>query len=203
VKRRDIYIVGALVAVLVMAGYWFFVLSPLRTKVADTQAQIDAAQTQLITLQAKMSQMAQSRDEAKRNQARLLELSKMLPSGEEVPSLLLQIQDLATESGIVFMTMTPSKATSAGSYETVPLSLQFQGTYFDVNDFLYRAEQLAAAPGRLLSVQNLSLKPTGTITVGVSPTLDVSITMLAYKTAGAAAVPTTPGAPTTTPPKAG
>ena len=103
-----LYMVGALVAVVVVALYWFFVLSPLRTKITETAAQVETAQTQLLTMQSKLAQMTQSQDEAKKNEARLLELSKMLPDEDEMPSLLLQIQDLATESGIAFMTMTPS-----------------------------------------------------------------------------------------------
>jgi type IV pilus assembly protein PilO len=189
-KRRDLYLVGGLVAILVVALYWFFVLSPLRGKIDDTQTQIDAANTQLVSLQAQMA---------------LLELSKMLPDQDEIPSLLLQIQDLATESGIDFMMMTPSKAaatSSSGTYQTIPLSLQFAGTFFDVNDFLYRIEQLAAAPGRILSVQNLTLTPSGTAAVGVSPTLSATMTLLAYKS-----VPTTTpaagGSTGTAPSKAG
>jgi Tfp pilus assembly protein PilO len=189
-KRRDLYIVGALLAVVVVAGYWFLVLSPLRTKVTETQTQIDAAQIELVTLQSQLAQMSQAQQQAKQNEARMLELSKMLPVADEVPSLLLQIQDLATESGIDFMSMTPSSAAAAptaAGYTTVSLSLQFSGTFFDVNDFLYRTEQLAAAPGRLLSVQNLSLTPGGTMTVGVSPTLTVSMTVLAYRRTAVAA----------------
>ena len=200
-KRRNAYIVGAVVAVVVVALYWFFLLSPLRAKITETEAQVGEAQTQLLTMQSKLAQMTQSQDEAKKNEARLLELSKMLPDEDEVPSLLLQIQDLATESGIAFMTMTPAKSVPAGSYETVPLSLQFEGTFFDVNDFLYRVEQLAAAPGRLLSVESLTLAPLGTPTVGVSPPLNVSINMLAYKSVPAAA-PAADGSGTV-PPKAG
>ncbi|MCL4368027.1 MAG: type 4a pilus biogenesis protein PilO [Actinobacteria bacterium] len=203
-KRRDRYIVGGLVAVVVVAVYWFFLLSPLRTKVADTQAQVDAAQTQLVTLQSKLAQMSQSQDQAKRNQARLLELSKMLPDQDEIPSLLLQIQDLATESGIDFMTMTPSKSAAgatAAAYGTVSMSLQFTGTFFDVNDFLYRTEQLAAAPGRLLSVQSLTLTPGGAAAVGVSPPLTVGMTILAYKRTSAAAPAA--GSTGTSPSKAG
>ena len=128
-----------------------------------------------------MAQMAQSREQASHNQARLLELSKMLPEQDEIPSLLLQIQDLATESGIDFMiddSVEGGCDVRSGTYQTIPLSLQFAGTFFDVNDFLYRIEQLAAAPGRILSVQNLTLTPSGTAAVGVSPTLSVTMTLL-------------------------
>ena len=204
-RRRDLYIVGGLLAVVVVAMYYFFVLSPLRAKVADTQTQIDAAQIELVTLQSRLAQMAQSKQVAKQNEARMLELSKMLPNEDEIPSLLLQIQDLATESGIDFMTMTPSKSTEAtvGGYAPVPMSLQFAGTFFDVNDFLYRTEQLAAAPGRLLSVQTMTLAPVGTMTVGVSPTLTVNMTLLAYKRAPAAKPAAGDTGTGTVPPKAG
>jgi Tfp pilus assembly protein PilO len=138
------------------------------------------------------------------NQARLLELAKMVPDSEEIPSLLLQIQDLADQSGIEFISITPGEPVEAGAFRIIPLQLEFSGTYFDLSDFVYRAEQMAAGPGRLLAVKALALRLASEATTesgadtSQSPVLGVSMTLYAFETAVAATTtPTTTPAPTT------
>nr|MDA8217747.1 type II secretion system protein GspM [Dehalococcoidales bacterium] len=92
--RRNVFILAGLGLVVILAAYWFLLLSPLRGKIADTNGQIASEQTKLAQNQARLAQMEQTRAEGKQNQGRLIELSKMVPQTPELPSLLLQIQDL-------------------------------------------------------------------------------------------------------------
>jgi len=65
----------------------------------------------------------------------------------------------------------------------VPLQLQFTGTYFDVSDFAYRAEQMVAGPGRLLAISSVALAPGGAAAgegSGASPKLGVSVSLYAF-----------------------
>ena len=179
-SRRNIYILVALGLVVVTAAYYFLVLSPIRTSIKDTEASIVTEQQTLSVNKAKLAQMEQTREEAAKNEATLMELSKMLPESTELPSLLLQIQDLATESGIDFMTISPASPQTAGSVEIVSLALSIKGSFFDINDFLYRAEQMVAGPGRLLAVKNVSLSLGGDI-YAASPDLKSEVTLYAYR----------------------
>ncbi|GAB4252317.1 MAG: hypothetical protein Kow00129_13190 [Thermoleophilia bacterium] len=178
--RRNVYLLSGVGLVLIAVLYWFFLLSPIRAHIAETETLIEQERQQLQAAQAKLAQMEQTRLEAKRNNARLIQLAKMVPVDEEVPSLLLQVQDLAAESGIDFLSITPSSDDSGGEIGSIPLALTFKGTFFDVNDFLYRAERLAANPGRLLAGTTLTLSPLEQ-TVGQSPELQVSLTLDAYR----------------------
>ena len=161
-KRRSIFILVALVLVAAVVAYWFLLLKPLRENIAEYEGRIEEERQQLMVLQAKLAQMSQMKEEAVRNEARLVELAKMVPFSPELPSLILQIQDLAAEAGIDFITITPGEATEAPSFQVIPLDLKFSGSFFDVNDFIYRAEQLVGAPGRLLTVDSVSLALAGT-----------------------------------------
>ena len=134
--------------------------------------------------------MEQTRQEAEKNQGRLIELYKMVPSQDELPSLLLQIQDLATESGIEVMSISPSKGAGGSGFQAITLGLQFSGTYFDVNDFIYRIEQLVAGPGRLLAVKDVNLALGPTVKAGASPSLTVTMNVQAFKS-----IPVTATAP--------
>lgn len=199
-SRRIRFVLVALALVVIVALCWFMLLSPIRGDVTATNALIEAEQTKLAAAQAKLAQAETTRQEGKKNQARLLELAKMVPDSEEIPSLLLQIQDLADQSGIEFISITPGEPVQAGAFQILPLQLEFSGTYFDLSDFVYRAEQMAAGPGRLLAVKALALRLVSEDTTesgsgtSQSPVLGVSMTLYAFETA--ASVNTTP---TTTP----
>ncbi|MHB1343523.1 MAG: type IV pilus inner membrane component PilO [Thermoleophilia bacterium] len=180
-SRRNIYILAGLLLVVILVAYWFLLLSPLRAKIAEVDGQIETELNLLAQNQARLAMLEQIKIDSQRNEARLIELAKMVPQRTEIPSLLLQIQDLATESGIEFMTIGPGEPVQAGMYEIVPLSMQFVGSFFDVNDFMYRAEQMAAGPGRLLTVKTLTLAPSGEDLAKASPRLTVAMTLYAFQ----------------------
>lgn len=179
-SRRSVYILAGVGLVVVAAAYYFLVLSPLRTSIKDTEASIATEQQTLSANKIKLAQMQQTREEAAKNQATLMELSKMLPEATELPSLLLQIQDLATESGIDFMTISPAAPQAAGSIEIVSLGVSIKGSFFDINDFLYRAEQMVAGPGRLLAVKSVSFALGGDV-YAASPDLTSQVTLYAFR----------------------
>lgn len=173
---------------------WFLVLSPIRGSIADTDRAIEDEEVLVARATTQLAQAEDTRAQGKRNQMRLLELAKMVPMTEELPSLLLQIQDLADQSGIEFIQVTPGGATDSGSagVQAIPLQLQFTGTYFDVTDFIYRAEQMVAGPGRLLAIQTVDVglggaDEEGGPKAGESPELDVSVTVYAFILGGGAA----------------
>jgi len=200
-SRRSVYIIVAVAMVAVIALAWFFAISPARRNVANTTTEIAAARSSLASAQAQLAQAQETSKQGERNQARLLELAKMVPNGDEIPSLLLQIQDLANESGITFMSITPGKAIPLTQYQILPLDLVFQGHFFDLNDFIYRAEQMVAGPGRLLAIKTLALTPANVATgssggIPSSPLLNVTMTIYAYEVSPVAQSSTTA---TTTP----
>jgi Tfp pilus assembly protein PilO len=179
--RRTIYILTAVVVVLLVIAYWFLLLSPLRSDIAEMDSQIADEQMKLEQNQARLAALERTRLDARWNEARLIELSKMMPPVTELPSLILQIQDLATESGINFMTITPGAPVDAGLYQTIPLSMEFSGTFFDLNDFIYRAEQMVAGPGRILTVKVVNLQLDADQASKPSPRLKVSMTLYAFQ----------------------
>ncbi len=187
-SRKIRLVLATVVLVAIIAVAWFFLISPLRSDISDTSAAITEQQHKLAQAQAKLEQAQTTRAEGKKNQARLLELAKMVPQSTQVPSLLVQIQDLADQSGIDFLSVTPGEPEEAAGFQIVPLQLQFEGSYFDLSDFAYRVEQLVATPGRLLTVKSiqLTLKNVGEASESDSevesdsPALGVTMTLYAF-----------------------
>ncbi len=191
-SRKLRFIIGGVVLLVIIVVAWFLLLSPVRDEIASLEASIASEEDNLATARAKLAQAEVTKAEGKQNQARLLELAKMVPISSEVPSLLLQIQDLADQSGIEFISITPGQQTDAGGFKVLPLSLEFAGTFFDLSDFVYRAEQLVAGPGRLLALKQLNLSLRGdSAQIGdgglTSPVLNVSMTLYAFESGGTVA----------------
>ena len=55
----------------------------------------------------------------------------MVPESGQVPSLLVQIQDLADQSGIMFISVSPGEPKESEGFQIIPLTLEFSGSYFD------------------------------------------------------------------------
>ncbi len=190
--RKLRFAIAGIGLVVIVFLAWFLLLDPLRGDIRATSETIEAEQIKLATAQTKLAQAEVTRAEGRQNQARLLELAKMVPSSAEMPSLLLQIQDLADQSGIEFISVTPGQPSQAEGFQVLPLSLEFTGTFFDLSDFVFRAEQLVAAPGRLLALKQLDLRLGGTETDSPagedsSPTLGVRMVLYAFETASTGA----------------
>ena len=181
-------ILAGVAIVVVAILVWFFLLSPLRGDIQTTETQIEEERARLSQAQIQLAKAEATREEGMANQARLLELSKMMPETEEIPSLLLQLQDLADQSGITFIAISPGESQTSESADgrILPLSVEFSGTFFNVSDFIYRAEQMVAGPGRLLAVKSVDLSPGGATEMqgGVSPQLTVSMEMYAFLAGG-------------------
>ncbi len=190
------------VAILLFAVViWFLVLSPIRGKIATAEQNIQQEQNAIMTANTRLKLAEDTRAVGKRNQMRLLELAKMVPMTEELPSLLLQIQDLADKAGIQFIQVTPGTLidSDTGHFQALPLELQFTGTYFDVADFIYRAEQMVAGPGRLLAIEtvDLGLAGEGTSSEGINPELQVGMSVYAFISVGGASSPAASSPPST------
>jgi hypothetical protein len=144
----------------VAAGGWFLVIGPQRSKAADldhqivdTQSAIDAAQA--LTLEAKKG--------AKIRVADLYRLTKAMPDQVDMPGILLELNQVAADSGITFEQITPSTtATPISGYLAIPITVEFQGNFYDLSDFLYRLRNLVDvrqgtldATGRLFAIDEV------------------------------------------------
>lgn len=156
-RRIRLILIGAGIVIVALLVY-FLLISPVRGDIGELHDDIDAQDQLIQALEQELAQAAQTERDGRTNQARLIELSKMIPAEAEVPSLILQIQDLADRSGIDWIQVSPGQPTANEglAYLTLPLSVNFKGTFYDVTDFIYRAEQMVAGPGRLLTVKDVA-----------------------------------------------
>jgi Tfp pilus assembly protein PilO len=269
VKGSDKAVVMGVIVAIVLAGFYFKVVSPKREKASTLSTEITTLQSQI----AEQQQVAQFAEDARQHfpayYGRLVVLGKAVPSNADTPSLLVQLNTLAERTGVKFnglalsagsgtestaapassSTTTPSTSGSAGTSSTtsssaptggtttpttateataanlplgatvgtaglpvMPYDLTFEGSYFDVANFLKGVDDLVhmrgtgqvSADGRLLTVGGFSLAPAENENPGPNPKLEVSLSVTSYVTpsdqgATAGASPSGPGSSLTQP----
>jgi type IV pilus assembly protein PilO len=159
VKRQVPIAAVVAIAVLIVGavGYWMLI-RPKQAKASSLDTQIASLQTQLDSA----SHAEPPPENIK--VADLLGLAKAMPDQQDMSGILLELNTLASESGVSFVSVTPQSPTSAGTYQVVPITVDFDGSYYDLVAFLFRLRNLVTvkngtlnADGRLLNLSGLKL----------------------------------------------
>src|SRR5438067_9010554 len=86
-----------------------------------------------------------------------------MPDRTDMPDLLLELSQLARDTGIRFDSISPQSGAAIGSYQVIPISVTFNGNFYNLADFLYRLRSLVSvhggrldASGRLFSVDTMA-----------------------------------------------
>lgn len=209
-NTRNIVILGVLIILVLIIGYYFLLLSPLWTRYDEAVQERSDKEAQLQQLQQQVAQLEEIKNNAPTVERQLLELSKRIPSQPEIPTLVVQVEEIATLAGVTQISLVPGSpgpAPGGGDFSVQPITMSFEGTYDQLQDFLLRTENLA----RLVTVKNVTYEPVEaegtTAQTGTNPTLQVEIEADVYFQSegvpdGAAPVAPTPPE-TTTPGAAG
>jgi type IV pilus assembly protein PilO len=153
---RNMLILGALGIVLIVVAFYFLLLSPLLGRLDDQAQAREDKQAQLAQLQQEVNELEEVRRNSPEIERQLLELSKRIPTQPEIPTLVVQVQEIAEASGVTQLSIEPGTPGpppgGGGDYSVVPVTMTFKGTYDQMQDFLLRTRNLA----RLMSVTNVS-----------------------------------------------
>jgi type II secretion system (T2SS) protein M len=99
---RDRKILVVLVPLLVLAAYWFLVLSPKRQEAAELGEQLTQVESDRDAAVAQAQQVSSSRQGFKQDYAAMVTLGKAIPSTVDMPSLLVQLDRAAAGTDIEF-----------------------------------------------------------------------------------------------------
>src|SRR5215210_7771613 len=152
---RNILILGLLGIVILVIGFYFLLLSPLLGRLNEQAQARDEKQDQLAQVQQEVNDLEEIRRNSPEIERQLLELSKRVPTQPQIPTFVVQVQEVADASGVTQLTVEPGDAAppaGGGDYQVVPVTMQFNGTYDEMRDFLLRTRNLA----RLVTVTNVT-----------------------------------------------
>jgi hypothetical protein len=150
-------IAGVCILLYAGAGY-FLVVSPKKGEAIRLDEAIAAANVKLVA--ARAAAAAAQNDTQPIAVADIFRLATAMPSSPDMPGILLELSRIAEETGIRFKSISPQSAVPVGAYQSVPIDVTFDGSFYALSDFLFRLRTLVSvrrgelhAAGRLFSVE--------------------------------------------------
>ena len=185
--RNNRLLLVLVVAFAAMSAFWFVALTPKREEAAALQDQITAKQAELEQARQEVVTYEAARASYPENYSTVARLGKAVPADDDIRSLMVQLDAAANRSGVDFESIDvgtgapgPAPGAAAGTkagtipgvtenpagFGTLPFTLAFKGSYFELSSFFSRLERFVTvsnrnvdATGRLLVLHSISLLP--------------------------------------------
>jgi type IV pilus assembly protein PilO len=197
--RPQKIIFGVVGLAIIGAASWFFVLSPLRTSVADLRAQRDTVERDLVQARAIAADVGRFRRDIAALEQTLSALTVRLPDERETPPLYRAISDAAYSAGLSVTLFQPKEAQVRDYYAEIPIIFNAEGSYHQFGTFLERVARLP----RVVNVGDLRISgvpaPPKDPKAPSAPTVsgpirgELVLAIYTYRPVGAPPAPKAPG----------
>ncbi|MCK8114409.1 type 4a pilus biogenesis protein PilO [Anaerosoma tenue] len=185
--QMQMYIAIGVIAVLTIAFVVLAIL-PKFQQASAVDTEIAAAQTELQTAQALLARRQSVKAQAAANEVELMQIANQVPDSPQLPSVIIELQDVANAAGVELPTISVGDISAApvaedGSsqaYDVVELTVGCTGQWADVIDFCRRVNNLDR--GTRVTVMTFTYVPE---TEEVDAYIDVSGTIEVYVMAAA------------------
>jgi type II secretory pathway pseudopilin PulG len=179
VTGRDRKVIVVVALVIAVVAVWFLVISPKRDEANKLGAQVKSAQQQLDSARSQIAIAEADRAAYARNYRAVAQLGEAVPSDDNTPSLIYQLQDAASRAGVDFRslalsagastttapaastpgtsqvataTLPPGAAVGPAGLPTLPFTFNFQGSFFHLANFLGRLQRFVVATNNKVTV---------------------------------------------------
>lgn len=205
-KGAQIAVIAAVLLLVALIGY-FAVIGPQRSTASSLKKQTVAVQAQIAS--NKSSAFSQALPAVR--SASVFRLATAMPTQLQTPDVILQLDQLAQDSGISFDQIEPGAASSSSSttlatpdpFAAEPIQVAFSGSFYDLLSFLQRLRNLVRVEngslytaGRLFDVTDIQLQEGQKGWPQISATL--TINEFVPQSTAPATPTTTPGSTDTT-----
>lgn len=182
---RNTLIFGILIILLVVVGFYFLLLSPLRSEFAARTEERESKEVQLQQLQQEVADLEAIAENSPDIERQLLELSKRVPTQPEVPSFVVQVEEISQAAGVTQLSIQPGESgppEGGGDFSSIPITMTFEGTYEQLQDFMVRIQNLVRLVGvSEVSYENAEQEGEGTtLDSGIERLLQVEIVAEIY-----------------------
>jgi Tfp pilus assembly protein PilO len=174
-------IITVLALLIVAALVVVFLILPKFTELDTLNSQRADANLQLEQARAVLGQLEDSKSKSAQTEAEILKIGTQMPDSPQLPTLIIEMQDIANASGVTVTSFAPAQPTpvAGGQYTEISMTLQLTATWDDALDYMRRLNKTT----RLLRVTNVTINPESTdtsSTAGEDAPLTVALTVKAY-----------------------
>ena len=186
--------------VVVVAGAWFLLVSPERSKVGTLDDQIASVQKQIDERQAALRNPAA---DVHVRAADVYRLNRAMPDQVDMPGIIVTLNQLAVGHDLAFTSISPNPVVTQNGFNVQPIAVTMQGRFGDVSKFLADVRNLVrvkkhalAASGRLFSIDSVDFAEADNKKL-TFPNVKATLTIDAFTFVGGnlTTTPSTPSAP--------
>jgi type II secretory pathway pseudopilin PulG len=191
--RDRVVLVVVLVAAAII-GTWLLVIQPKRSEASKLGSQLNVAQTQLQTAQQQVQAGLAAKSAFASSYTEIARLGQAVPADDNVPSMILQLQNAAVSDHVDFRTLNISAGSSGSSTAAVTAStaqavtaslppgatvgsagfpiesftFTFRGNFFHLSSFLGRVQRFVITRNNRVTVSGRLLS-FNAISLGAGP----------------------------------
>ena len=155
-KREQMLASIGVVAVLLVAAYWYFLYNPKAAELAVTQAHVDSLDARNQQARADIAQgsLQKLRAQSAEYDQSLKVMRQLVPRSNEVPALLEDISTAARRVGLDLATVEPMPVLPGEQFDTYRYKLAVTGGYHPVGQFLSNVGSL----NRIIAPVTMAIK---------------------------------------------
>ena len=116
--RRDRIIIAVVLSLAAVIGTWLLVIQPKRNQASQLGKQVSAAESQLASEQALVAQAVAARNQFASSYTELARLGEAVPTDDNVPSLIYQLQGAASGARVDFRSLVLQPASASTPLQT-------------------------------------------------------------------------------------
>lgn len=137
------------------AGVFYqYYASPTQTSIEAKQAELTKLESDIRTALATVQRQEEFKKEVAQLESQLTQLRAVLPEEQDVAELLNRVQEMANESRLQIRGFTPQAVARRTMHAEYPHTLQLEGSYHDLGDFLEAISKSA----RIINVSGLKIR---------------------------------------------
>ena len=145
----QLYIAVAVIAVVALAAIFLGIL-PQFQNAATVTADISTEQSNLSAAQALLARRQSAKAQSAANEVELMRIANQIPDSPQLPSVIIELQDVANSSGVSFESISPGDPAPpepmadgvVADYTVVPVTLIIRGDWAEIIDYLRRIDDL-------------------------------------------------------------
>lgn len=149
-SRQQSVLLATIAVILVVVLFYVFGFKPKQDELARIEAETEEAIAQEAALEARIAELQVVRARAPEIEAALATAESVIPRDQALPSALRQLQLAADDSGLELVTLSPGRPIAIEGdlpgFAELNISVQANGSYFQVVDFLRRIEDPSIVP---------------------------------------------------------
>lgn len=173
-KKYKMGIFAATILIPIIAFFFLF-YSPKNKEIQALKKNNVFLKGEIQKVEAITDKLDEHKKESERVELQLKAASLLLPKQKEIPSLLTNISEQGTRSGLEFRSFTPRAERTEQFYAIIPVAITVAGSYHKIGTFLDKLSKL----NRIVAVNNINLA--GAKQSGNEMELTASLELVTYR----------------------